>query len=57
MKFRKDAGLDTSQIDDRRGERGAPGGLGGGLGDLGEVIGAEDGGCVSPNRRVRGISD
>jgi hypothetical protein len=24
---------------------------------LGEVIGAEDGGCVTPNRRVRGITD
>ena len=24
---------------------------------LGEVIGAEDGGCMMPNRRVRGITD
>ena len=24
---------------------------------LGEVIGADDGGCVAPNRRVRGIVD
>jgi hypothetical protein len=24
---------------------------------VGEVIGAEDGGCVTPNRRVRGITD
>lgn len=44
MKFRKGARLDTSQVDDRRGDAAAMGGLGGAMPDLGDVIGGLGGG-------------